>query len=529
MSERGLKRSEYAAAGAMTVWAVFLHIRFLIHAGPLWRDEINGLNVAAMPTVTDIWGSIVYYPFPILHDLVLRAWIAAGLGSNDFQLRLLALFLGIFLIGAIWMSCRSIDRRMAPVIPLAALALNPVILQSGDWVRPYGLAMIFILLCFATVWRLTFFDSNVRTVVIAAVAAILSVQTLFMNAAVLGAICAAGILVSMCGKRFDRAGKIGVVGVFAALSLIPYVSALGKAGEWAGFFMVHYSWAELALVALSVLTSRSAIVGVLWAAVVALAIVGSLQQSRAVEGRESEPVTTERVIFAVIALLFGFGGTLSYLWISGGAMERYFAPLAAVASVALFAMATNARAMVFVRAGILLFAVAVAAVMIPFGLALTGERATNADLVAQKLANDANSDDLIVLTTYTYGIAFDRYYRGPAKWMTIPEVADRSQHRWDLVLQVLKQAQPIENILAQIRRTLQTGHTVFVVGALPAGGFSGPAQPDERRDEESLRAQIAAFLRQHVQITARIPVGDERTPINSYENLPLFSGSGWRD
>src|SRR4051794_33445412 len=103
----------------MTVCALVMRYRVLSHAGPLWRDEINGLNVALMPTWKEIWRSIIYYPFPLLHDLLLRVWIAIGFGKSDFQLRIFSFLTAIWVLVAIWLSCGIVDRRRAPLWPLA--------------------------------------------------------------------------------------------------------------------------------------------------------------------------------------------------------------------------------------------------------------------------------------------------------------------------------------------------------------------------------------------------------------------------
>jgi len=62
-----LARCEFAAATLLTLFLIFLHLRLLVHAGPLWRDKINSLYVAHTQTVHDFTAarsySIPFRPF----------------------------------------------------------------------------------------------------------------------------------------------------------------------------------------------------------------------------------------------------------------------------------------------------------------------------------------------------------------------------------------------------------------------------------------------------------------------------------
>jgi len=58
----------------------------LVHAGPLWRDEINSLYVANTQSVHDFTAALVFNPFPALFAAVLRIWIALGFDNWDKQI-----------------------------------------------------------------------------------------------------------------------------------------------------------------------------------------------------------------------------------------------------------------------------------------------------------------------------------------------------------------------------------------------------------------------------------------------------------
>lgn len=199
-----------------------------MHAGPLWRDEVNSLYVATTPSLKEFLDSLVFDPFPILFVSLLRIWVALGFGNSDFGLRVLGFLIGISLIGAIWLSCRLIDKeRWAPLWPLAFVALNPQTIVEGDSVRAYGLGLIGIILSFGLIWRLTFRTHGIGT----AIAALVAVHSLYLNWLILFAICIAAIVVSIKRKQWNTATVVLFVGVIAALSLLPYASIIRRAHE----------------------------------------------------------------------------------------------------------------------------------------------------------------------------------------------------------------------------------------------------------------------------------------------------------
>ena len=131
----------------MTLFLIVVHTRLLLHTSPLWRDEVNSVYVATAPSLKEFLNSLVLDPFPILFVAVLRIWVGLGFGSSDFDLRVLGFLIGTALLGAIWVSCRMIDKeRWAPLWPLALFAFSPATLFEGDSLRAYGLGLIWIVM-----------------------------------------------------------------------------------------------------------------------------------------------------------------------------------------------------------------------------------------------------------------------------------------------------------------------------------------------------------------------------------------------
>src|SRR5437667_8860103 len=162
--------------------------------------------------------------------MVLRGWCAPGVGATDRGLRGLGLIISFLLVSALWIS-GWIFNRSAPLLPLALFALNKYTLRA-DSLRPHGLALVWITLAFAFIWQLTFQPRRTRTVILATTAAVLSVQTVFLNAFPLGAICAGSIAALAVRKARQTAAWSFGIAFVAALTLLPYFPMLIKAQLW---------------------------------------------------------------------------------------------------------------------------------------------------------------------------------------------------------------------------------------------------------------------------------------------------------
>jgi len=77
-----------------------IHLAFLTHAGGLWRDEVNTINLAGRHSL----GEIANDSFPVLMPLTVRAWLALGLGQSDTVLRLLGVMVGLGILAALWVA-----------------------------------------------------------------------------------------------------------------------------------------------------------------------------------------------------------------------------------------------------------------------------------------------------------------------------------------------------------------------------------------------------------------------------------------
>ena len=221
------------------VVAIALHVRFVTHVGGTWRDETNSVHLATLPSFAEIFQFLDYDSFPILFFTVLRSWLGIFGADNDTALRALGCITGFAVLGALWWNARAFGIRW-PVLSLALIGLNPMLIRYGDSARAYGLGILLIILTFRSFWRLVDKPSPpaTRRVVVAGILALLSVQCLYYNSVLLLAIAAGAVAVAARKRAWKTVGLVLGIGLLAAASLLPYVPMMRRMGDWT--FMVSY-------------------------------------------------------------------------------------------------------------------------------------------------------------------------------------------------------------------------------------------------------------------------------------------------
>src|SRR5207244_9782945 len=145
--------------------------------------------------------------------------------------------------------------------------------------------------------QLTFQPRRTRTVILATTAAVLSVQTVFLNVFLLGAICAASIAVLAVRKAWRGVALIFGIGLTAALSMLPYLPMIREANKSLGVRAIANSVGYITRFFVWTLTTDNLIAGgmclVLLAGGSALIVVPTLRR------RLADPVerTGEHFLF----------------------------------------------------------------------------------------------------------------------------------------------------------------------------------------------------------------------------------------
>ena len=232
-----LRYSNWITAALVTLSATYLHVLFLLNAGGLWRDEAVLVHLSLLPSVSEVWQNLPHDSCPILMHLAVRAWSAAGLGNTDLGLRVLGLFVGLFLLLAFWFASWTM-RNGAPLLAVTLAGLNVTIIRAGDSLRGYGLGSALAVLTLAVIWRLTCRPSLAAFSCAVAVA-VLSVQSLYQNAFFVFAACCGGFVLCAVERRWRDTLPIFAVGAAAAVSLLPYIPLIIRAQDW---YIIYKAW-----------------------------------------------------------------------------------------------------------------------------------------------------------------------------------------------------------------------------------------------------------------------------------------------
>jgi hypothetical protein len=426
-----------------------------------------------------------------------------------------------------------------------------------------------------------------RRFLLAAAVAVASVQCLLHNSVLLLAICIGAMVVTIARKRASRRPKIDpdqpdakprgepfrpldfqylitysvenpafmmvlLVGVVAAISLIPYVVPLSQARAWDIVIRLPVTLDDLSTKLNHALSSSFAWNAWVWALLLVGAFVACLVEVIRVQSSKFKVQSSEGGVQGSdsAVLLFSatilFVGVLVYfaflLFLSYPTEPWYY--MALMALVALFVdvgFHTLGRRNTALQIGRLVLTLVLAALAFGPTLRQSKVRMTNVDLVAAMLNQRVEKDDLVVVAPWNIGISFSRYYHGAAPWVTAPPLEFHRFHRYDLVKTLMMsqdQSEPIRPLLDQIRETLKRGNHVWVVGGvkfLPKMGEQLPElapAPDPKYGwlNEVYSAQWAVKVVSYVQViavktdTVPVDVGGE---VNSFEDLPLKRGEGW--
>jgi hypothetical protein len=565
------RRLEWAAAALLSLFTVWAHGERLAHGGGLWRDEAAAVRLATLPSLRAIWRLFPHEAFPLAVPLAIRSFTGVA-GSGDGALRVFGMLVGLAVAAALWVSARAAGRTL-PLLSLALLAGNAPFVVFGDSLRGYGLGSLCIVLGFAALARLLR-RPGPWPATAALLAMVGAVQCLLGNAALVAALCAAAALAALAERR--RAGRrvafVAInVGLAAAVSLLPYAAPLMAARAWSVVVVYHPGLRQIVrMVGATLGPARAA-----WAVLAVLAVAATAwtlaarggpsgnQQGdtpgQAASGAKApgstkatgiplpsppspprdRPGAEDVRLFAVLALVLGIAAQLLFQELLGYTPRAWYdLPLLALVACALEPLVAALCRTPLARLARVALAVALAAAMLPYELPRLRLRMTNADLVARRLASAAAPDDLVLVSPWYYGVSFNRYYRGPASWMTLPDLPEHDVHRYDLLKARLAAPHPIDDVLAAAQRTLSGGHRVWLVGQLrlPPPGQAPPVLPPAPASPagwhdfpyvESWALQLGAMLRAHAGALARVPVPSP-DPVSPLEDMTLAVAAGWR-
>lgn len=411
----------------------------------------------------------------------------------------------------------------------------------GDTLRAYGFGIFLSLLTCALLWRFVE-KPTVGRFAAAAVAVVTSVHVLYYDAVLLLAFCAGASAVCASRRAWKDGALVVVIGALAAISLLPYVSTIRAIGSWNPVIkMPEYTFSWFWTKVVETVSLSGSWMPAAWTALLGLSVLCGLAALLVPKRFHLSQVQREVILFSLVALLVGVPGNFLFL----RALSYYTEPWYYLALLALIAVCADAifgafpgRSVRIIRlALVLLLAVAT---LVPTARAVR-MRLTNVDVVTAQLDKIARAGDVVLVAPWTYGVSFDRYYRGAAGWMTVPPMRAHHLQRFDLLNDLMRlpdQTLPARVATDQAAEALQTGHRVFVAGQLsvprpgfqPAGFPLSPAPGSTSSDglhERQWYLMVGQFLAQHAVKRHHIPVNGPGV-VSHYEEFSLRMLEGWR-
>lgn len=465
-NEQKVRRLQFGCAILLTLLSIALHGDFMLHGYALWRDEVNSVGLATMPTLRELWASLSYDSSPVLWPLMLRGWIFYGLGDSDFSLRIFGFLMQMLLLAALWFNARALGQS-APVLSLFLVGCQPAIVLWPS-LRSYGLGAALILWTFGSLWKAL--ENPTRGRVAATfLLALLSVQCVYVNLILLAAICVGGIAVCLYREQKRRAILPCAVFAVAASSLLIYIPTLSRIAQWQDITVTSIGFGDVLAGLLHALSTPAPFLIWVWGAVAAICIVGAVFRLRASNTSSQPDAESDKVLiycyFAAVSIVVGMilflqrAGRVTYDW-------HYVAILVLIAvclDSSWIHIIRNYRA----QSVLTVLVSIVALTLFPLAWNEIDIRRTNLDLMAVQLKRMAQPNDLIVVAPFQYAITYQRYDQRAASWVAGPDVRDLKIHRYDLLKALMQESDSMRRVEKMMITTLNAGHRIWLVGSFP--------------------------------------------------------------
>ena len=534
MNNHWIKRIECILAGLLSIAVLlFLFVR-ATHAGGIWRDEANSVQIAVLPTVRDIWNNLAFDSFPLLFNLILRTYVDL-FGTSDVALRAFGVAIGALMLAVGWWNARALGAGV-PLIFLTFVGTNATWLVSGTATRGYGAGTIAILVAFGLATNLVTRPNRKRLFVFAIVC-LAAVHLVYFNIALVAAISVGMVVVFVVQKRLDFVVAVVAIAAVCFISWTPYLQMLASL-DW----RIVLTAADVS--AWNILINWGAAVG---NGTIALALIWfALVLALLVAGAGSVISSLRRYSPARLPLLFTVTTALAALVsqylvlraVGYSPQPRYFLGLFAIMTLAAESVLSAFARFNWVRAARCAFAAAIFLISCITAWPKLTQRQTNIDIVALTLQQNAAPNDLIVIDRESVGVSFNWYYRGNTHWDTVPILIDHRFQRDDLVKAKMMETEPVRDLENEIANALRAANRVWLVHdpklskqnmslAPPASAPDPRVGWNEWAYREAWARDIMLFLENHSE---SVHVALPSLPNDgAVENVTVFLVQGWRD
>ena len=529
-----LDRIEWLCAIFLSAAVLFLIVVRVTHAGPLWRDECDSVQLAQIPRFTDFLAYLHFTAFPILFPALLRVYMGL-FGASDFALRAFALCVGVGFVAATWFFSTTVNRQ-APLLALALIGLNSNFLIEGMSVRGYGLGAVMLIVAVAFTARLAS-RFTVRKLVVMALVFFAATQIAFFDGAFAPAILFAAIAVFFLRHQFRSGLLVALVGLIIGISYVPYIlNIYFHVRPWAVLLQEPAPFQALWGLFMEAFGNPASIMSWVWVAIVLGATAWAVWRLKiAWNNRDS----TERdlLLFAVVIIVVSIPSFALFVWITHKPLlPRYYLVLFCLLAVAADLIVARICRPFPARLA-RLAAVIIAMVTLPFAVwPAIIQRETNIDILAKTLEQQAGVGDVIVVNSWSRGISFNRYYHGKTQWMTIPNIEDHRMHRYDLFRAKMLEFFPLDDVEQAMTRALKSANRVWVVDDFRVSLRGGRPRvltvaPDPvygwRSTSYSVAwaQQLTFFLQKHA-LKSKV-VAEPLASVKRQENASLIVVEGW--
>jgi len=219
VNSKVIKYAEWTVAILLSLLVLALLLVRATHAGALWRDECDSLELARMPAFADIVHNLKFTSFPILFPATVRIFTTV-FGTSDGALRCFGFLVCASLLIVSWLNARNSGD--VPLILPALVGLNVTFLTVGTWVRGYGLGSVLVTLAFGLTVLFVAHPTRFRLVSIF-VCYIASMQMLYFPAAIIPAFLLAAFAICLFRREFKWALALCAVAAVCGLSYIPKI------------------------------------------------------------------------------------------------------------------------------------------------------------------------------------------------------------------------------------------------------------------------------------------------------------------
>ncbi len=539
---RGWRRSDDALTWVERGVALLLTFTVLVllvvrahHAGALWRDECASVQLAQMPTLSDLFGNFQRESFPALFPLCIRSY-AYIFGSSDAAFRILGLAVGLGMVVALWINSRL--AASPPLLGLALLGLNTTLLVWGTGIRGYGIGSVAVVLTFGLIARTLLAPSRLNGATLLVVA-LAGVHLLFYNTILLAAFVLAALVVCLVRRRFGTGLMLAAISAVCVLSMLAYIGPFRNESlstvVLQGPFSIEWFFTQLSLALGAPIHWMACVWGILLIGLM-LAAAFRLRTIWSVKPEAEWDI----LLFAVIVPILSIPGYFIFLKIvSYRSREWYYLALVSTLAAVIDLFASYLCRSCRARIARLSIAVLALITLPVVDWAYVIQRQTNVDRLAQELEARAQPNDFIVVNPWMIGVTFNRYYHGRAHWETAPVMADHRIHRFDLLKEKMMSPGALDDLLERISATLRSNNRVWIVGQVYLPEASAQIMPLAPAPQSKYgwdcdayasywSAQLGQYIVAHASTGGFVSVPLD-TEVNELENKDLFVMQGWRD